>query len=117
MKGVRSKNYVNIMSYNKKVTGSSHFLEINYDDGLTINGIVDCGLFQEREYLELNKKLPFDASELDFFENKYNSSLRLKYFCIKSRNISEWVKFSDNEINNKTNNNIIYFNELKKSLK
>ena len=49
MKGVRSKNYVNIMSYNKKVTGSSHFLEINYDDGLTINGIVDCGLFQERE--------------------------------------------------------------------
>lgn len=53
----------------------------------------------------------------DFFENKYNSSLRLKYFCIKSRNISEWVKFSDNEINNKTNNNIIYFNELKKSLK
>ena len=54
------------MSYHKKVTGSCNLMVIKFNDGLTIKGIVDCGLFQEREYLELNKKLPFNAKGLDF---------------------------------------------------
>ena len=66
MEGVRLNNYVDIMSYHKKVTGSCNLMVIKFNDGLTIKGIVDCGLFQEREYLDLNKKLPFNAKGLDF---------------------------------------------------
>lgn len=66
MGGTRLNNYVDVMSFHKGVTGSCNLLVAKYDDGLTIKGAVDCGLFQEREYSELNKKLPFNANELDF---------------------------------------------------
>lgn len=45
----------------------------------------------------------------DFFENVYPANLqRLKYFCIKERDVTEWVSVVKN---NTRKNNIIYFNK------
>lgn len=52
----------------------------------------------------------------DFFYNKYNSCSKLKYYCIKCREVSEWTKFSDVETEEENNHKIIYINNYKKSL-
>lgn len=45
----------------------------------------------------------------DFFENIFPPNLQnLKYFSIKEREVSDWVKYSENK---KKKNNIIYFNK------
>ena len=45
----------------------------------------------------------------DFFNNIFPPNLQnLKYFCIKERDVSDWIKYKS--ISNKKNN-IIYFNK------
>lgn len=61
-----AKFYVDIMAQHKEVTGSCILNNIVFPDGTTKKILVDCGLFQEAEYSELNKSLPFDASEIDY---------------------------------------------------
>ena len=57
--------YCQITSLNPEVTGSCHLVTINYPDGRKTNFIVDCGMFQEKEYNELNhKKFPFNEEKL-----------------------------------------------------
>lgn len=46
----------------------------------------------------------------DFFKNEYTQNVKCKYFCIKERNVSNWVEYK--EINNQIKNNIIFFNEF-----
>lgn len=46
----------------------------------------------------------------DFFDNKYNHVGRLKYFCIKERNITEWEKYSEEKEIEKNKKKIIYIN-------
>ena len=59
--------YCQITSLNPEVTGSCHLVTINYPDGRKTNFIVDCGMFQEKEYNELNhKKFPFNEEKIDF---------------------------------------------------
>ena len=44
----------------------------------------------------------------DFFNNKYNISTKLRYFCIRVRDVTDWEKYSEEkEI---CQSNIIYFN-------
>lgn len=62
----KSKFYVDVMSLHQEVTGSCHLCVLKLPDGSTIKFIVDCGLFQEDGYRELNDSFPFNASELDF---------------------------------------------------
>lgn len=47
----------------------------------------------------------------DFFNNTYNMSTKLKYFCIKEREVSEWEDYS--ETNEKQENKIVFFQNFK----
>ena len=66
MSGTRCKAYVDVMSFHPGVTGSNSLLVVKYDDGVSIKGCVDVGLFQERQFSELNNKLFFKPETLDF---------------------------------------------------
>lgn len=52
----------------------------------------------------------------DFFDNKYNISIKLKYFCIKEREVSEWEKYSEEKKDKEDINKIIFLNFNKKVL-
>lgn len=46
----------------------------------------------------------------DFFENKYTLGLQSsKYFCIKERAVSEWIKYEEKKEISKKKNNILIF--------
>lgn len=64
--GKMQRFYIDIMALHKEVTGSCILNIIKFPDGSTKKVLVDCGLFQELDYAELNKSLPFNASELDY---------------------------------------------------
>lgn len=56
---------VDIAALHQGVTGSCILPIIKFPDGTKKMILVDCGLFQEAEYSELNQTFPFDASEID----------------------------------------------------
>lgn len=58
--------------------------------------------------IEEQRQRPYFVDN-DFFNNKYSNSAKLKYLCIKSREITEWETYSKEETKDK-NNKIIYFN-------
>lgn len=58
--------YVDIMSISHEVTGSCNFCVVKFPNRQTIKFAVDCGLFQEKDYFDLNKDFPFLENELDF---------------------------------------------------
>lgn len=62
----RNKLYVDLMALHSEVTGSCNFNVAKFGAEGSLRYIVDCGLFQEREYDYLNKSFPFDASLLNF---------------------------------------------------
>lgn len=65
--GSKDRFYCHMTSLNPEVTGSLHPVTVNYPDGRQTNFIVDCGLYQEKAYNELNrKKFPFNAEKIDF---------------------------------------------------
>lgn len=63
--GNTNRFYVDIMALHKEVTGSCILNIIKFPDGRTTKVLVDCGLFQEYAYSELNTSLPFDCSTID----------------------------------------------------
>lgn len=64
--GCKSRFHVDIMDVHDKVTGSCHLCVVMYPNGEKLKFIVDCGLFQQEEGDELNKKLLFNADEIAF---------------------------------------------------
>ena len=65
--GSKERFYCQITSLNPEVTGSCHLVTVNYPDGRKSNFTVDCGLFQERAYNELNnRQFPFKGEHVDF---------------------------------------------------
>lgn len=64
--GNSNRPYVTIMALNKEVTGSGILNTINFPDGTKKNVLVDLGIYQEAEYSELNKSLPFNAYNIDY---------------------------------------------------
>ena len=58
--------YVDIMSASPEVTGSCTFCTVKYPNNEFEHFIVDCGLFQELMYSELNSELQFDPKDIDF---------------------------------------------------
>lgn len=58
--------YADIMAMQNEVTGSCNLVIVKFPNGETVRFVVDCGLFQEREYEELNSVLPFNAENVDF---------------------------------------------------
>lgn len=65
--------------------------------------------------LEEDRQRPYFVDN-DFFDNKYNISTKLKYYCIKEREISEWEKYSEEKSSRESNNKIIFLNNYKKVL-
>lgn len=49
----------------------------------------------------------------DFFENKYIHNFSGTYYCIKERDVTEFVKYSETDTKEKKQNNIIYFSNYK----
>ena len=64
--GNKNRFYIDVMAMHKEVTGSCILNVIKFPDGTTKKVLIDCGLFQEPDYLELNKTLPFNAENLDY---------------------------------------------------
>ena len=61
----KTKFHVDISSVHKEVTGSCILNTIKFPDGSTKKILIDCGMFQERDYIELNKSFPFIAEDID----------------------------------------------------
>lgn len=72
MSGDKNRVYVDIMALHNEVTGSCIFCVVKYKNGEMIKFAVDCGLFQEQEYDELNKTLSFKPEELNFILVTHN---------------------------------------------
>ena len=64
--GNKSKFYANIEAMHDEVTGSCILVSVSLPNGEMLRFIVDCGLYQEREYEDLNGKLNLNAENLDF---------------------------------------------------
>lgn len=59
--------YYTITALHPEVTGSCLFVKVHYPDGKVTHFIVDCGMFQEAEYTQLNnQQLPFCSSKISF---------------------------------------------------
>jgi hypothetical protein len=59
--------------------------------------------------LEEDRERPYFVDN-DFFSNKYNISTKLKYYCIKVREVSEWENYSEEKLKKEYSNKIIYYN-------
>ena len=64
--GRKERFYADVMAMNPEVTGSCNLVIVKLPNGENIRFIVDLGLFQEKEYEELNFNLPFNAENIDF---------------------------------------------------
>ena len=64
--GSKERFYADIMALQPEVTGSCNLVIVKYPSGESTKFIVDCGLFQEREYQKYNCCFPFDCDNIDF---------------------------------------------------
>ena len=64
--GSKVRFYCDIMGVHPEVTGSCNLVVVKLPNGETIKFVVDCGLFQEKDYEELNRTLPFSPENIDF---------------------------------------------------
>lgn len=64
--GKNCRFHVDIMAMHPEVTGSCILVIVRFPDNETVRFVVDCGLFQEKEYDKLNSVLPFNAENIDF---------------------------------------------------
>ena len=67
-----SRFYCDIMAMHPEVTGSCILVIVKLPTRETIRFVVDCGLFQEKDYEELNENLAFDAENIDFILVTHN---------------------------------------------
>ena len=58
--------YADIMALHEEVTGSCNLVIVKFPNGEKLRFVVDCGLFQEQKYDELNSLLPFNSENVDF---------------------------------------------------
>ena len=64
--GKKERFYVDIMAVHPEVTGSCNLAIVKFPDGYSTKFVVDCGLFQEKDYEEYNATLPFNPENVDF---------------------------------------------------
>lgn len=64
--GSKERFYADIMALHPEVTGSCNLVIVKYPNGESTKLVVDCGLFQEREYQEYNRSFPFNSDNIDF---------------------------------------------------
>jgi len=49
----------------------------------------------------------------DFFNNKYVCNFNVTYYCIKERDVTEFINYSEENSKEEINNNIVFFNDYK----
>ena len=64
--GNKARMYLDIMACHPEVTGSCFLCVLKLPNRETVKFVVDCGLFQEKDYDVLNEELPFDCNEISF---------------------------------------------------
>ena len=64
--GNKARMYLDIMALNPEVTGSCFLCIAKFPNKESVKFIVDCGLFQEEEYENLNYSFPFEADNIHF---------------------------------------------------
>lgn len=64
--GKKCRFHADVMAMNEGVTGSCNLVISEFPNEETVRFVVDCGLFQEREYEKLNSVLPFYAENIAF---------------------------------------------------
>lgn len=64
--GSKERFYVDVMALQAEVTGSCNLVIVKFPDGSTTKFIVDCGLFQEKDYQNYNLTFPFNSNEIEF---------------------------------------------------
>ena len=63
----RENFFAFVTALSPEVTGNCIPVGVHYPDGRKDNFLVDCGLFQERDYNDLNKMdFPFESSNIEF---------------------------------------------------
>lgn len=70
--GNKIKLYLDIMACHPEVTGSCFLAVLKLPNRETVKFVIDCGLFQEKEYDSLNNELPFDCDEISFVVLTHN---------------------------------------------
>ena len=79
--GNKAKMYLDIMACHPEVTGSCFLGVLKLPNRETVKFVIDCGLFQEKEYDSLNNELPFDCDEISFVVVTHN---HVDYrYCLK----------------------------------
>lgn len=63
--------------------------------------------------LEEERQRPYFVDN-DFFDNKYSLSFKQKYLCIKERDVTDWVNYSEEKTNSNNKSNILYFSDYKR---
>lgn len=64
--GKKERLYSEMMALHPGVTGSCHLVNLRFPNDERIRFIVDCGLFQERQYNIYNKDFTFNPNNIDF---------------------------------------------------
>ena len=64
--GKKERFYADIMSVHPEVTGSCNIVTVRLPNGEKFHFIVDCGLFQEKEYMKRNNELMFNPDNIEF---------------------------------------------------
>lgn len=70
--GNKAKMYLDIMACHPEATGSCFLGVLKLPNRETAKFVIDCGLFQEKEYDSLNNELPFDCDEISFVVVTHN---------------------------------------------
>ena len=70
--GNKIKLYLDIMACHPEVTGSCFLAVLKLPNRETVKFVIDCGLFQEKEYDSLNYELHFDCDEISFVVVTHN---------------------------------------------
>lgn len=87
--GSKERFYVDIMSMNFKVTGSSHLVVVRFPDETAVKFGVDFGLFQGKDEEEKNSKVLLGCDEIEFVlvtHNHIDHTGRLPLLCKKGFN-------------------------------
>ena len=89
MSKYRSKNYdsfyCDVMALHSEVTGSCMLCTVRLPDSKKFKFVVDCGLFQEHKYAELNKTLSFHAKDVSFVLVTHNHIDHIGRLALLSR--------------------------------
>ena len=70
--GTKCRSYVDIKALHPEVSGSCFHLTIRLPDRAIVQGVIDCGIFQEKNYEQFNNDLLFEPKELDFVAITHN---------------------------------------------